>query len=532
MTAQKFIFKLCLGLLFCSLIGAKFYSLDIDFKVQEVASEEVERLKIHNRILGVSEFIDNRNTTGWTYYSVFTNGSQPDWLQTYTAGYLESYLAYELVWASYNNRIAGLSKRGFEGLPQNVSNFVKDQTEWAVQMVLQNRDDPYWNLVNATMAQVQGMWAGYQAAALFHRRIDIMLTFEEFYLITYIYDLGDVMAKFTTLDLHELSCSFLLKMTDEGLYASHTTWGGFMQLIRIYRILNLNLNNPIVNTKRMSLASQPGTLSSLDDYYVVDNNRVVTETTIGNANDQMYASIHFDSLPYWLRITVANLAFTDQRSWADVYYKYRSGTYNNQWLVIDFNNYNAFKNNMSQARDIIWMIEEFYNVTSAIDVTQELLVPQGYVASYNVAYNATIQALSQLSTNYTTDSRYHLFKKYAPGIKNFEDFKHVMRMNNFSDTGDYCDAIASRCDLAPDQDYPSGAFDCKVTSSNLALDHKSWIISGPTAENVPPFDWNNWPSLPMAEMPEVFNFDWVFIDPAHNFTLAETRFISFEKLTW
>jgi len=524
--------KLCLCLLLSSLAMAKFYSLDVDYKLQEVREEEVERLKLHNKILGLSEFVDNRNTTGWTYYTVYTNGSQADWVQTYAAGYLESYLAYELVWASYQNRIAGLTKRGFEGLPKNVSDFIEAQMAWALGMVVKNRNDPYWNLVNATIAQLQGMWQGYQVAAVEHGRKEILLSFNEFYLITYIYDLGDVMGKFTNLDLHELSCSFLLKLTDEGLYASHTTWGGYMQLIRIYRILNLNLNNPIVNTKRMSLTSQPGTFSSLDDYYVVDNNRVVTETTIASANPEAYKFIHSDSLPYWLRITVANLAFTDQKSWADLYYKYRSGTYNNQWLILDFNNYNAFKNDLSEARDIIWMVEELYDLTSAQDVTQELLIAQGYVASYNVAYNATLEAYSQLDTNYTTDPRHDLFKKYAPGIKNFEDFKSVMRMNNISDTQDYCTAIASRCDLAPDQDYPSGAFDCKITSNEWVGQHQNWIISGPTSENVPPFNWKDWPSLPMAEMPEVFNFDWVFVDPSKNFTLAETRFIDFEKLYW
>jgi len=50
-------------------------------------------------------------------------------------------------------------------------------------------------------------------------------------------------------------------------------------------------------------------------------------------------------------------------------------------------------------------------------------------------------------TNYTSDIRAILFDKYAPGIKDWDGFKYVMRLNNYSDTSNYCNAIAARCDL-------------------------------------------------------------------------------------
>jgi len=254
---------------------------------------------------------------------------------------------------------------------------------------------------------------------------------------------------------------------------------------------------------------------------------MVTETTLGNNNPDVYGWIHANSLPYWIRITVANLAYQNQEQWAYTYFNHRSGTYNNMWIVIDFGQYQHYKSNINNAHNIIWFIEEFYSLTSAIDVTQQLLVPQGYVASYNVPYNQTLQQLSQDETNYTTDPRYFLFKKYAPGIQNLEQFEYVMRLNNLSDTHNYCQAISSRCDLNPVTTFPWGAIDAKLTTDKLIPNHESWIISGPTSQSVPVFSWNNWPefSSNITGMPMTFNFDWVFISPSNNFSVSEQNFV-------
>jgi len=63
---------------------------------------------------------------------------------------------------------------------------------------------------------------------------------------------------------------------------------------------------------------------------------------------------------------------------------------------------------------IVWIIEEFYSLTSAQDVTQALLIPQGYVGSYNVPYNQSIWDISGYNKsypfNYTSDPRALLMK--------------------------------------------------------------------------------------------------------------------------
>jgi len=68
-----------------------------------------------------------------------------------------------------------------------------------------------------------------------------------------------------------------------------------------------------------------------------------------------------------------------------------------------------------------------------------------------------------------------------------------MRLNNYSDTHDHCQAIASRCDLEAGTTFPWGACDCKATDDNMVGNHLAWIIDGPTTVLNPPFNWSDWP---------------------------------------
>ena len=48
-------------------------------------------------------------------------------------------------------------------------------------------------------------------------------------------------------------------------------------------------------------------------------------------NGSLFDAIKVDNvIPYWIRVWVATRAAGDAKSWHDVFYKYNSGTYNNQ----------------------------------------------------------------------------------------------------------------------------------------------------------------------------------------------------------
>jgi len=90
----------------------------------------------------------------------------------------------------------------------------------------------------------------------------------------------------------------------------------------------------------------------------------VSETTLASKNASVWNYVHNDSLPYWVRITVANYVFVNQSYWAQTYLKYNSGTYNNQWILVDFGIYDNFSRKITDAENIVWLVEEFYGYSS------------------------------------------------------------------------------------------------------------------------------------------------------------------------
>ena len=187
-------------------------------------------------------------------------------------------------------------------------------------------------------------------------------------------------------------------------------------MLRVYKTYNFNLSNPIINATIVTFSSRPGDLESKDDFYFMNSNLAVLETSINTYNATMYSYLHYDSVPTWLRNQLANRIAQNGSQWAETFALYASGTHNNQWLIADYNIYNQFQNNLSSPNvsNIVWMVEEFYYLLKSEDVTQSLLIPQTYVASYNVPYNQEIYDVSGYSTqygfNYYDDPRAVLFR--------------------------------------------------------------------------------------------------------------------------
>jgi hypothetical protein len=70
-------------------------------------------------------------------------------------------------------------------------------------------------------------------------------------------------------------------------------------------------------------------------------------------------------VPCWLRATVAANLATNGQEWADYFLKARSGTHNNQWVVVDKYQLSAFKN-------VVLFVEEAFSMSEVTDMTKML----------------------------------------------------------------------------------------------------------------------------------------------------------------
>ncbi len=243
----------------------------------------------------------------------------------------------------------------------------------------------------------------------------------------------------------------------------------------------------------------------------------------------------------WIRNMVANAMAGSAPEWAAIYAAYPSATYNNQWLIVD---YNVFVPGApALAKDTMWVVEQVGPLMEARDMTATLAAA-GYIPSYNMPsfdelYNVTGWAAyaAKWGSYFTYHDRFrsHIFARDAPSVGSLDALRALMRYNDFQhDPLAHCDgcvtpaytaigAVAARADLNdPNATFPFadiafqcfGGFDSKVTSSALFRARAGHIIQSPSYDQQPVFDWATSPcasadlGLPHEGQPSRWQFPW------------------------
>ena len=184
-------------------------------------------------------------------------------------------------------------------------------------------------------------------------------------------------------------------------------------MLRIFKTYRFNLNNKLIKAKTMSFSARPGDLESKDDYYVMDSNLVVTESSLGNYNNALYQNIKEKSLPTWIRVTLANRIAENCFHWIEIFSLNNSGTHNNQWSVVDYNkywDYSSKKESVENWKDVVWLIEQFFEIIEKEDVTQKYLIKNSYFATYNHPYFKNIFDIGNYLEKNPLDPRKQIFQ--------------------------------------------------------------------------------------------------------------------------
>jgi len=245
------------------------------------------------------------------------------------------------------------------------------------------------------------------------------------------------------------------------------------------------------------------------------------ETTNGIYNNSLYDLITSKSALAWQRVSVANRMARSGKEWADLVAQYNSGTYNNQYMLI---NYNLYSPGVPLPPNLLWVVEQIPGYVVSADVTDELV--RGYWPSYNVPYFPFIYNISgypEIVEKYGPDFSYQLcprakiFRRDQGKISSFQDLKSFMRYNDYQhdpfSKQNPSDAICSRGDLLP-RPYLGGCIDTKVTKHDLQNKMISHAVNGPTTSSgLPAFSWNKFNSSIHEGQPSTFDFDFVIMDP-------------------
>jgi hypothetical protein len=229
-----------------------------------------------------------------------------------------------------------------------------------------------------------------------------------------------------------------------------------------------------------------------------------------------------------MRTLVASWTADSASAWADIFLKQNSGTYNNQYVIVDAK---KFTPGEVPKRDFVWITETMPGIAIQRDVT-DVFARLGYWPSFNSPYFEEIfnaagypEKIAEAGPigswySYYNSSRYKIFARDAPNIETFEQFKYVMYRNDYErdplSNGDPAQQIMSRYDLRPEnlswgKRRSHGGIDLKATSVLRAFAFLGFdAIAGPEHANHPPFQFESGPFAHLNHdgLPLVSNFSW------------------------
>jgi len=284
---------------------------------------------------------------------------------------------------------------------------------------------------------------------------------------------------------------------------------------RVLKLYKFAFNKTEVPGHTYSFSAYPGVLASADDYTLVSSGLLSIETTIAVFNESLYANYISpeNQLHCWVRSTVANQLARTGEEWVQIFSQYNSGTYNNQWTVLDYKLFNPGQELPNQ--NVVWVLEQVPGFTESRDVTW-FLKKYGYWPSYNIPFLKKISKLSGFDVKAEQNNwwkwgfspRARIFHRDQHKVKDLESLKNLMRYNNYThDEFSRCNCnppytaeagISARGDLNPvNGTYEvegmghrnHGSLDYKGTNYTLFKMLRFQATGGPTYDPLPPFNW-------------------------------------------
>lgn len=468
------------------------------------------------------------------------------------AGGVEGYISKKDI---YNHFMLICDMKGFprkakddnERYPPKWYNFLSSNLRFMKLSVDAYPESSYWSAAGLVFAQFMGLTEGYNQGHGDDMRMSVL----DHWVLQSQGDLGDTSHALERISkgpsgptmnaIEDLPdgdpetlgdhCTGLLKITDDysDIYIAHDAWSDYRDLHGALKEYSLPAKG--FKAKRITMSTRIGKLSSYDDFYIADNGLLVIETTMTVLNQSLYDYVKPQSIYTWFRAILAMWISDNGKEWTETFIKHNSGTYNNQYLIVDSNKFVQYQ---KPEKDLVWVIEQYPGVYwKNADITQKF-VSQKYFPSINkphfpelykiAGYPDKVSKAGAIGNFYTyeTSARYMIIEREAPRLNDFEDFKEFMRYNNWKrdpySNGDSSQQIMSRYDLRRSGDpygvrKAFGGLDSKAMKLTEAVTKMNFhAIASPSHDNGNPiwrFNTEEFKTIAFDGLREDWNFSWL-----------------------
>jgi len=498
-------------------------------------------------------------TDGWDKLAITTNNKFEDNISAYAAGYLEGVLTNKHIHNHFLNVSADMWKETGK-MPDNVREFFVKHREYINNQYLLNKNDNYWKIAFAFQTQLEGLIQGYndEAAKNSLPTIDSI----DFHNMASSGDIMDIIyyknkegrpnySKMTYTEIlkhirRSNHCSALIKISADfkDLWFGHNTWWRYSSMTRIFKEYNFNFKDIIAKTNSVMFSSYPAAINSVDDFYVTNTDLAIMETTNSFFNNDLFDLLTPDSLLTWHRAMIANYLTNDSKSWTETFIINNSGTYNNQFMVLDLKLVDTEKQKVHD--NALWIVEQIPGQTQSGDVTQ--MLRYGYWPSFNTPFFDNIKKLSLIpdtidrdpmlihTLDYDTCARAEIFRRDEGKVTSLEEFKKLMRSNDYKhdylSLNDPSFTISAREELDSEKGDCEGAIDAKVASIHdiRGKANKSVsIVQGPTYGDVPIFHWEEskfCKNTIRFGLSDRYAFEWIVYESGNNKGVDMLKFLN------
>jgi hypothetical protein len=483
------------------------------------------------------------NGSGWDFLSITTNNQFSDELQAEAAGRLEASLTKNKIYTHYTNM---LSTAGH--LKNDTAQFFIRQEEFLLSKKDEYKSDSILYNAYLLYLQFKGLRDQYNKEADDDKKIEDV----EFNVMNSFGDVFDINSKynrpsFDEMDKEEIynyfalnnhcSAIFKLKYDLSDIFFGHNSWYYSNMMTKMFKEYNLNFNHDSIKTHNVMFSSYPGSIVSNDDFYFTSTGLVVIETTNANYNQSAFDLINEESLLCWQRVQISNRMSGSAKEWTETFAIYNSGTYNNQYMVLDTKKIEI--GNITKIPDnSLMIIEQMPGFIEANDVTNHLKF--GYWPSYNVPYSKNISDYAnvtntinskpernmKLYSQYNSCSRAKIMRRDQNNIHDIESMKYFMHYNNYKNDpfseGEPGESIAARYDLREKNARCYGAYDTKLSSvQEIKKSDKKpiYLYCGATKQVEPIFNFNcdACKNVKHEGIPDEPNFNWTIFNNKFNF---------------
>ncbi len=415
---------------------------------------------LHNETIAIAKYNDGMLTIGWDLLAIKTNNKFEDITQAEAAGYLEGYLTRQKIYNHWSNLHIKTWGKGKQ-MPDNVKQFLLDQKKFILDSYeeIKKSINDFTENKNATLIynayllqrQFEALISGYNDNLIPSKTFEI--SYLDFHTISSFGDLFDIIHYRNTesrpnfdemktehiIDhIHKTNhCSAIFKTKEDftDIYFGHNSWFFYSASTRIFKEYNFNYNHPSIKSRNIIFSSYPATLASLDDFYITSQNLAIIETTNSLFNNDLFDKLNPQSLLCWQRAMISNRISVTALDWTQNFSLLNSGTYNNQFMVLDMKKIDL---DNKQIKDgAMYIVEQIPGFCDINETTEYLRY--GYWPSYNTPFSQEIKNMSNIekmilkrpelknTIDYDTCARANIFRRDQGKVDSERKFMQLIR---------------------------------------------------------------------------------------------------------